>query len=49
MVACPCWGDHATAQGLMLMEDTCVKPDTAAEKPAAAHTTTSSGVSTTTV
>lgn len=45
VVACPCWGDRGTAPGPTLMEDTCVRRDTAVERPAAAHTTTNSGVS----
>lgn len=45
MAACPCWGDPGTAQGPKLMEDTCVRQDTAAERPAAAPITTNCGVS----
>lgn len=45
MAACPCWGDRGTVPGPMLTEDTCARRDTAAERPAAAPTTTNSGVS----
>ncbi len=45
MAACPCWGDRGTAPGPTLTEDTCARRDTAAERPAAAPTTTNSGVS----
>lgn len=45
VAASPCWADHGTARVPALTEDTCVRQDTAAERPAAAPTTTNSGVS----
>lgn len=45
MAACPCWGDHGTVPGPKLTADTCARQDTAAERRAAALTTTNSGVS----
>lgn len=45
MAACPCWGDRVTAPGPKLTGGTCARRDTAAGTPAAAPTTTSSGVS----
>lgn len=45
MAACPCWGDRGTAPGPALTEATCARRVTAAERPAAAPTTTNSGVS----
>lgn len=46
MAACPCWEDRATVLGPMLMEVTCVRRDTAAERVDVVLTTTNSGVST---
>lgn len=45
MAACPCWGDRGIAQEPNQTEDTCVKQVTAVEKPVAAPTTMSCGVS----